>query len=201
MPTPNCTKLERVIAFKNTHQTPHTGRITEGEHESFFYLILVSILGISACTQNTQLSSTQQTSSEPDSESIGWTDGACLAIKNASLQPNQSIWWLETNQANPARRIKLVAPSSDPAVCPALLPDRAEINRSTGYYFYALAGAKEFGLGIAFIEQPASEQYESTSCLSSEGLVFNAKPKNGAVLQAWSGYYYLGYDTESTCAE
>lgn len=169
-----------------------------------FYLLLasISILGISACSPiNTQPASTLHNSAEAESESIGWTVAACLAIKNASLQPNQTIWWLETNQSGAARALTVVMPSSDPAVCPALSPDRAETNHANGYSFYEVASNQALDLGIAFVEQAASAQYAATSCVTSEGIAFDAQPLPGAQQQAWRGYYYLGYDTENTCVE
>ncbi|THJ32176.1 hypothetical protein E8K88_13085 [Lampropedia aestuarii] len=165
------------------------------------FVIGATLISLVGCAVQTQSTAGQQENTFGVQENIGWTDAACLAIKNATLVPAQTVWWLETNQLRPARRLQVVAQSADPDVCAALSPGRAEVNQGAGYSFYALsANAAELDFGIAFLEQAASAQYEATSCVTSEGVAFEAKTHNRSE-EPWSGYYYLGYDVESTCPE
>ena len=103
-------------------------------------------------------------------------------------------------------------------MCPALLPDRKDINMAEGYTFYKVSVSKQgmMDLGIALIGiEPALQQSQGivhgdingdhhenyfTQCNTSEGIQFSIwsdKAFKGDPI--WSAYYYLGYDIESNC--
>ena len=96
------------------------------------------------------------------------------------------------------------------ATCPALLQDRRKPNESKwSFYELQLPAPVDVGIGIAgqvnivtggldLNGDGVPEKF--TQCASSEGIwfrVWSGPPYQGTPL--WSGYYYLGYDTDVTC--
>ena len=105
-------------------------------------------------------------------------------------------------------------PTKNGDKCSALLDARKTINMKGGTHFYEVASESPIELGIGVIQ--ASDQSRATKepldlnndgrkesfsqCLASEGVQFSVW--EGAPYTSkltWSGYYYLGYDTEANC--
>jgi len=148
----------------------------------------------------------------PFAQRIGWVDRSCLAIANKTLSAGAAITVVSLDDKSTKLldgRVLGITASSEK--CPALLADRRSSNVAEGWSFYELELAAKVNLGIGVIGEArrveggldldgdgAPEKF--TQCATSEGVsfgVWRATPYRGVPL--WSGYYYLGYDTEANC--
>ena len=130
---------------------------------------------------------------------IGWLHGNCLAIRNAELPLNAEINLvrLDSPQTIGTGRITERATSGDK--CYPLLEDRRDINVGNGYSFYLIATKPTINLAIGVFEQKIDTGVNTYDyCMTTEGIKFSIS-HNHQVL--WSGYYYLGYDSEPTCQD
>lgn len=151
-------------------------------------------------------------------EGIGWLHGPCLAITNASLArgtPVALVIMAEPQAVQPAR---IQEPTNSPAACQALMEGRGAVNAKPGMTFYTLeaAGLASTDMGFGIIAPPANPVVVNgmaqadldrdghsevfSSCATSEGIkfaVWTGQPYRGE--PRWSGYYYMDYDTKSTC--
>jgi hypothetical protein len=82
--------------------------------------------------------------------------------------------------------------------CPALLPDRRDVNKADGNVFYAVKLDAPSDLGIGIVGKASVEQLTFGHCTTSEGIRFTVTRGSQRI---WSRYYYLGYDVEPSCAD
>jgi hypothetical protein len=153
------------------------------------------------------------TSPVPIEHRVGWLDSMCLAIDNPSLQPDSPVAIVGLADAPSLIDARIVGTTTSSAICPALLGDRRAINIGKGLSFYevrlppdarvelaigVIGDTARVGSGIDISGDGVADRF--TQCATSEGVsfaVWSGMPYQGSPL--WSGYYYLGYDTESTC--
>ena len=143
---------------------------------------------------------TQQLNAESSiKNNIGWVHSSCLAIHNPNLSTGDKVA-LHLFDAGEGSVIEVsighqITSSSD---CYALLDDRADVNKSAGYSFYALNGNGANGLAIGVLSSLEKSNFKFDYCNTSEGIQFTVSNNDEVV---WQGYYYIGHDTESTCED
>jgi hypothetical protein len=141
---------------------------------------------------------------------LGWVTGSCLATANKFLAADSPIRVVSLDDTAPIVDGRVARATASDTICPALLPDRRKQNESK-WSFYELKLSARVDLGVGVTGEPnavtggldldgdgAPEKF--TQCASSEGVwfrVWTGPAYHGTPL--WSGYYYLGYDTEVTC--
>ena len=154
--------------------------------------------------------SSVQQSAEPLEMRLGWVTKACLATANKSLAPGSPITVVSLDDKAPIITGRINGRTTSDETCPALKPDRRKPNESK-WSFYELMLSSPIDLGIGVIGEAKAVSggldlngdgvpEKFTQCASSEGVwfrVWGGPANQGTPL--WSGYYYLGYDTEVTC--
>lgn len=155
----------------------------------------------------------QQKQNKLDS-SIGWLHGNCLAIKNKHLDNNTKLKVVELD-AQSSFLATILRNANNADECYPLQEDRKSINLQSGNSFYLVSSTKPIEIGIGIISNNLdgnnleNKLLDSNQdgrkdtfsyCYTSEGISFNiwkeAAHKSALI---WSGYYYLGYDTEENC--
>ena len=150
------------------------------------------------------------------SKRIGWLHGDCLAIDNAGLPEGASLTMIKFGEKQSVAKAKVLRPAQSGDDCPALLEDRRETNAREGRAFYKISppNGGELAIGILDLRNKIHRKKGHVSvdvnndghrdvftrCSTSEGVSFNVWTHHayeGKPL--WSGYYYLGYDTEANC--
>jgi len=184
----------------------------------FCWLFVVSMLG---CQHRPQAQSDHGTILKIVSDfNTGWLHGNCLAIKNDRLKGGETFTVIALNEPQTYYEGRVLEKTMSSLACPALLPDRKDTNLAEGYTCYAVALPKQSSLelGIAMVGIEPTLQVTRgivhgdingdyhdnyfTQCNTSEGIRFNIwsdEAFKGDPI--WSGYYYLGYDTESNCPD
>jgi hypothetical protein len=185
---------------------------------SAFVMLAIGIS--SGCAPRNDLDNTQRAAAAAVSPGaadalerrLGWTDDACLAIANPALAVDTPIVVVSLDAKPPALVDgRIVASTDSSEICAPLRDERRAANMVAGAAFYevmlsdtvksgiAVVGtAKRVGGGLDVDGDGRSEIF--TQCVTSEGVsyqVWRDVAYQGKAL--WSGYYYLGYDTEPTC--
>ncbi|WP_155238651.1 hypothetical protein [Teredinibacter turnerae] len=139
-----------------------------------------------------------QNSDSLDSD-IGWLHGNCLAIKTANISPNHQFTLIHLDNANTTEKAIIIREATNGEECYALLDDRVSVNRSAGYTFYTVKSNMPVNLAIGILRpgEVSISDAKLSYCTTTEGVNFSIS-KNGS--EIWKGYYYLGYESESTCA-
>lgn len=157
-------------------------------------------------------------SSQALKHNIGWIHGACLAIRNRNIKPGTSIRIVVLSTPQTIIDTKILGTADTKSGCPALLNDRADINKQDDRYFYTLDAGRASPNVMAIGLMPAVANAKSTksmvdldlnkdgttehanTCLTSEGVQFYISSSATFDEKAlWSDYYYLGYDNKPTC--
>jgi len=147
----------------------------------------------------TLLSSCALTSREsaPPSEAIyGWLAGNCLALSRSNLRTPRDFTLVDLSHDSKRIHGEVLRVATDTDNCPALLSDRQEVNKASGNSFYVVKLDAPSDLGIGIIGKVAVEPLSFGQCMTSEGVRFTVMRGSQ---QVWTGYYYLGYDSEATC--
>jgi hypothetical protein len=150
----------------------------------------------------------------PLDERLGWVNGSCLAMMNQVVPGDTAVTVvaLDGSPAVVTGKIvtgKIVAATQSPDICAPLLADRRGSNDMWSFYQVRLDRHVDLGIGVTgdvvavdggldLTGDGKAEQF--TQCSTAEGVSFGVwagPPYRGA--PAWSGYYYLGYDTEADC--
>ena len=154
--------------------------------------------------------SSAQLDAAPLEMRAGWIEGECLATANKSLPPGSPITVVSLEDDRPIVEGRVSGPTTSIKTCPALREDRRGPNESEwSFYELELPVPVELGVGVVgetrtatggldLDEDGTPERF--TYCASSEGMwfhVWSGPEYQGMPL--WSGYYYLGFDTEVTC--
>ncbi|PCJ14848.1 MAG: hypothetical protein COB04_14385 [Gammaproteobacteria bacterium] len=129
-------------------------------------------------------------------DSIGWMHGSCLAIKNNEIKIPIDITLVRLDVKNIIETASLVEKASSGDECFPLRDDRSEINIGNGYSFYKVESESKVDLAIAVIDAENLNASNFGYCSTSEGIEYFVKESSAIV---WTGYYYLGYDSEVTC--
>jgi hypothetical protein len=130
---------------------------------------------------------------------VGWLHGNCLAIKNVNIPPNYQFTVVHLDNVNTTEESIIIRKTNNGEECYALLDDRASVNASAGYTFYTVKSNKPVNLAIGILrpEEISISDTKLSYCTTTEGVNFSMS-RNGS--EIWKGYYYLGYESESTCA-
>lgn len=168
--------------------------------KAIFSTWIISLSGCSSGTGESTLASNKYEAVAPRLEQhIGWLHGQCIAMKRADLPVGSTVRvaLLDSTKFVDAT---VLATAQDGEKCPALGPERAIINLSEGNFFYLVSGLNEMdiGIGVAGDIGPL-DSYTFSYCQTSEGMLFEARRKDLSE-PVWTGYYYLGYESEPTCA-
>lgn len=166
----------------------------------------------------------QTKTSKPESEfaldtSIGWLHGNCFAVKNSHLANNSDLLVVRLDDTQKITPAKILEPAANGKECFGLLGDRSAVNRESGVTFYRVSSETpiELGIGVTSGKAPSKQDLRKlnkrgmdlnndgrtetfSQCATAEGVHFSVW--DGAAYKGkliWSGYYYLGYDTEANC--
>ncbi len=127
----------------------------------------------------------------------GWMHGKCLAIKNPELPVNTKINLIRLDNPQTLGTGRITWKAASPENCSPLREERRHVNRGDGYTFYLVDTRLKINLAIGVLNEKIDpHKYTYNYCVTGEGIRFSLWD-NHRVL--WSGYYYLGYDTEPTC--
>ncbi len=133
--------------------------------------------------------------------SIGWLHGSCLAIKNENISSDSLVTIVQLDEPQNIFSAAVLDKAKDGEKCFPLLEDRRKINIESGYSFYLVDSKLDINLGIAVVDNVINtEKYAFDYCTTTEGVLYSLKKidqNNDDKL--WSGYYYLGYESEATC--
>lgn len=165
-----------------------------------------------ASQNNAEVSSPSQTLNE----NIGWIHGTCIAIRNGNIKPGTPVKTIRLSTPQQIVSTKIIGVADSDETCPALLSDRAEINKQDGRFFYRLDTGKDsldtMAVGLISAKVTGSNPSlefdlnddgvveHAGTCVSGEGIQFyisSSKTFDDTAL--WSDYYYLGYDNKPTC--
>jgi len=145
----------------------------------------------------------------PVEQRLGWVTGSCLATTNASLPADTGITVVSLDEKASLLDGRVVGPTTSAEVCAPLMPDRRRSNSQWAFYELRLSGTADLGIGVTGNVTRANGGIDLdgdgvpekfTQCATSEGVSFrawNGTPYQGKPL--WTGYYYLGYDTDANC--
>ena len=130
---------------------------------------------------------------------IGWLHGNCLAIKNANISPSYQFTLVHLDNEETIEKATVLKKATNSEECYPLLDDRAGVNKSAGYFFYIVKSGKPVNLAIGLLKPKdiLISGLKFSYCNSTEGMNFSISKDSSKI---WEGYYYLGYESEPTCA-
>lgn len=199
---------------------PHTGRLMGDKMNikaTSKYTLLVNILatlciiGCSSTPQNMASNNKIELKGV-----IGWLHGNCFAVRNSNILNGSNLIVVRLDNSQEIVLAKIVRKVSNGDDCYALLEDRRLINLEGGKSFYTVSSEKPIELGIGVIQSDTDSTFTEkefldlngdgrkdtfSQCSTSEGIQFSVwegVPYKSKLI--WSGYYYLGYDTEANCS-
>ena len=175
-------------------------------------LVTVSCALLSACVSGNGVSR----GDGPD-RAIGWLHGNCLALEDASARVGQEVAVVMLGEEQQVMTAQVTGTANDGGECIALTDDRRDTNLRTGLTFYKVDAAPELELGIGVVQTGGNRQLNTPElldtngdgrrdafgrCATSEGVRFVVWADEARQeVPLWTGYYYLGYDTEADCPE
>jgi hypothetical protein len=148
---------------------------------------------------------------------VGWLHGNCIAVKNPEVLSGTRLVVVRLDNGQEIVPSEILRKASDEEECYALTEDRRKVNTDGGLHFYTVTADKPIELGIGVIQMENDTTFTETKivdlngdgsqdtfsqCATSEGIQFSVW--DAAAYESnliWSGYYYLGYDTEANCPE
>ena len=137
---------------------------------------------------------------------VGWIATGCFAIENRSLAEGTPVAVVTLGDDQKVLAARVAGQSAGGTPCP-VRPAAAEIDANLA--FYPLSPAVDAGIGVVGAAPRAGSSLDLDgdgrgdrfiSCAGSEGIsytVWSGEPWVGEPL--WSGYEYLGFDSESDC--
>ncbi len=159
------------------------------------FVLLAPILTAVASTSLAE----DSVSTHAESEKMGWLHGNCLAIKDSHIPAHSKLSIILLDEPKSVSTGEVLGPAKSGEQCYPLLEDRRMANIGTGYSFYLVNTKAQINLAIGTVDKEIdTHRYNYSYCTTSEGVQFSANEGSKTI---WSGYYYLGYDSESTCPE
>ena len=147
----------------------------------------------------------------------GWLHGNCLALDDAEVRAGSPVAVVRLGEVQQVVTAKVTGRADGAGECLALLDDRRHANLASGLAFYTIDVDAEMELGIGVVQTAGSraltvmELLDTNGdgrrdgfgrCSTSEGVRFSVwADEVGLGTPLWTGYYYLGYDTEADCPE
>lgn len=162
-----------------------------------FKTIVLLIPILTACASNSIAEDSVPTQAE--TEKMGWLHGNCLAIKDSHIPTHSKLSIILLDEPQSVTKGEVLGPATSGEQCYPLLEDRRTINVDAGYSFYLVNTKAQVNLAIGSVGKKIdTHRYNYSYCTTSEGVQFSTSEGGKTI---WSGYYYLGYDSESTCPE
>lgn len=191
-----------------------TGHSMDGKDMQMqrWMLVAVSCVLLSACVSDGPV-----VRGNGSDRAIGWLHGNCIALEDARARVGTRVAVVTLGEAQQVVAAKVAGRALDTKACPALFGDRKDVNLGSGLAFYQVDAGPgvEWGIGVVQMggdrELSVPELLDTNGdgrrdafgrCATSEGVrfaVWDDEARQGAPL--WTGYYYLGYDTEADCPE
>lgn len=133
-----------------------------------------------------------------DAPIYGWLVGSFLALPPSNLSTQHDFALVDFTHDRKLTHGVVMRKAGGADHCPALLPDRRDVNEASGNTFHLveLDAPADFGIGI--VGTMSAEPLLFDQCMTAEGIRFTAMRGSQPV---WSGYCYLGYDGEATCRD
>ena len=145
---------------------------------------------------------------------IGWLHGNCMGIKNSGVKKGALVTVVELGDGNALVQAMIVKKAHHGKECNALRDEIRDTNLAGDTSFYVVSSKKRIELGVGVINSSENDavvknllhgrkkslQEKFKYCTTAEGIrftVWSGKAYDSKLL--WSGYYYLGYDTEENC--
>lgn len=146
---------------------------------------------------------------------VGWLHGACIALPKADVRPGSAVAVVELGGPESIVDASIADRARSGETCYPLMDERREVNLASGLTFYRLELREPVELGIGIVRSKAGDKLPLEAvldidgdgrrdtfahCATSEGVRFSTwsgPPYAGD--PTWSGYYYLGYDTQANC--
>lgn len=197
----------------------HTGRIMgdkmniKATSKCALLVIILVILCFIGCSSTPQ---TKASDNKIELEGfIGWLHGNCFAVRNSNILNGSNLIVVRLDNKQKIILSKIVRKVNNGNECYALLEDRRVINLEGGTSFYTVSSEKPIEIGIGVIQRDNDNIFTEkelldingdgrkdtfSQCSTSEGIQFSVW--DGVAYKSnliWSGYYYLGYDTEANC--
>ena len=158
--------------------------------KSVFLILAAALLASCACLSH----------EAPAAEATpiyGWLVGNCLALPDHGVHAPRDFSLVDFEHGQQRIHGIVLRKAVGQDHCPALLPDRRDVNAASGNAFYVVKLDSRSDLGIGIVGRVPAEPLSFGHCTTSEGIRFTVTRGSHLV---WSGYYYLGYDVETTCA-
>lgn len=180
----------------NSKQMRRIGHTMEDNMTTLRTLLLLAPI-LTACASNSVAEDSVSTHAE--SEKMGWLHGKCLAIKDPHIPAHSKLSIILLDEPQSVNTGEVLGPATSGEQCYPLLEDRRTANIGTGYSFYLVNTKAQVNLAIGSVgKEIDTHGYNYSYCTTSEGVQFSTSEGSKTI---WSGYYYLGYDSESTCPE
>lgn len=174
----------------------HIGHTMENNMTTFRTIVLLVPI-LTACAGNSVAEDAVPTQAE--TEEMGWLHGNCLAIKDSHIPIHSKLSIILLDETQSVNKGEVLGLATSGEQCYPLLEDRRMINVDAGYSFYRVNTKAQVNLAIGSVSKGIdTHRYSYSYCTTVEGVQFSTS-EGGKVI--WSGYYYLGYDSESTCSE
>lgn len=158
-----------------------------------YFLPVLAIALISSCAQLPR-----EAPADRSAPIYGWLAGNCLALTQGDLSIPHDFTLIDFSHEQKRVHGVVLRVAADTDNCPALLSDRQEVNMASGNTFYVVKLDTPADLGIGIVGTVPAKPLAFEHCMTSEGIRFRVVRGHQ---QVWDGYYYLGYDNESTCVD
>lgn len=184
------------MRLKNSKQMRRIGHTMEDNMTTFRIIVLLTPI-LTACASNSVAENSIPTQAK--TEQMGWLHGNCLAIKDSHIPIHSKLSIILLDEAQSVSTAEVLGPATSGEQCYPLLEDRRTVNVGAGYSFYLVNTKAQINLAIGSVgKEIDTHRYNYSYCTTSEGVQFSTSEGSKTI---WSGYYYLGYDSESTCPE
>ena len=162
-----------------------------------FRTIVLLIPILTACASNSVAENSAPTQAE--TEEMGWLHGNCLVIKDSHIPVHSKLSIVLLDKPQSVKKGEVLGRAISGEQCYPLLEDRRTVNVDAGYSFYLVNIKVQVNLAIGSVGKELDiHKYNYSYCTTAEGVQFSATEGSKTI---WSGYYYLGYDSETTCPE
>ena len=115
-----------------------------------YFALLTNTFVLTACAEPTHIQPTQVMAYFE--HNVGWLHGSCLAIKNDSIVNNTKLTLVPLDNSDNVITARIARPAETGKDCLALLEDRAIVNLTNGYSFYAINTDTDIDLAIGVID-------------------------------------------------
>lgn len=184
------------MGSRNSKQMRRIGH-TMGDNMATFRTIVLLAPILTACASNSVAE--DSVPAQAATEETGWLHGKCLAIKDSHIPIHSKLSIVLLDEPQSVSKGEVLGQATSGEQCYPLLEDRRTVNVDAGYTFYLVNTKAQVNLAIGSVGKAVdTHKYNYSYCTTAEGVQFSTSEGSKTI---WSGYYYLGYDSESTCPE